>query len=57
MTPSLICLVHSRYTSYYTIEVDPNQTKRCKQSPHMRRMDCNLALNVEKNLPLLRMYL
>jgi hypothetical protein len=27
MTPSLICLMHSRYTSYYTIEVDPNQTE------------------------------
>jgi hypothetical protein len=36
LTPSfIICLVHSRYTSYYTIEVDPNQNKRCKQSPHI----------------------
>ena len=40
----IICLVHSRYTSYYTIEVDPNQNKWCKQSSHIGRMDCNPAL-------------
>jgi hypothetical protein len=37
--------VHSRYISYYTIEVDPNKNKKCKQRTHMRRMDCGLALN------------
>jgi hypothetical protein len=25
--------------------VDPNQNKKCKQSLHLHRMDCNLALN------------